>query len=52
VSLFFADMEEFVYEPSPYRYVPHLSILDVLMWNPPGKVVEALKTKTTLTKAS
>lgn len=33
---------EFAYECPGYRFEPSLSILDVLMWNPPGRVREFL----------
>lgn len=41
ISLQFAQPKEFVYGTSSYQYEPGLSILDVLMWNPPGTVAEA-----------
>jgi len=52
VALYFADTQEFSYDTSPYQYEPHLSILDVLMWNAPDVVAGALKSKTTLTRAT
>jgi len=41
VSLQFAQPKEFIYNTSPYQYEPGLSILDVLMWNPPVEVTES-----------
>jgi hypothetical protein len=41
ISLQFAQPAEFVYSTTPYQYEPNLSILDVLMWNPPSVVAAA-----------
>lgn len=43
VSLQFAQPKELVYDTSPYQYESGLSILDVLMWNPPAVVAEAVR---------
>lgn len=43
ISLHFAQPAEFVYNTAPYQYESNLSILDVLMWNPPGYVAEAAR---------
>lgn len=43
VSLHFAQSAEFVYGTAPYQYEPNLSILDVLMWNSPAVVAEAVR---------
>jgi len=43
VSLQFAHSAEFIYNTSSYQYEPNLSILDVLMWNPPSVVAEAVQ---------
>lgn len=43
ISLQFAQPTEFVYDTAPYQYEPYLSILDVLMWNPPDVVAEAVR---------
>ncbi len=43
ISLHFAQAKEFVYATSPYQYEPNLSILDVLMWNPPAVVAKAIR---------
>ena len=42
VSLAFLDQPTFVYDPAPYGFEPSLSILDVLMWNPPDAVRAAM----------
>jgi hypothetical protein len=42
VSLCFAQAKEFSYSVAPYQFQPNLSILDVLMWNPPGVVAQAV----------
>lgn len=51
VALSFAEVAEFAYEPKPYRYEPHLSILDVLLWNEPQHVADALRKNLTLVAA-
>lgn len=51
VELMFAEVGEFAYDPAPYRYEPHLSILDVLLWNEPGRVAAALRENLTLQAA-
>ena len=43
ISLHFAQPAEFVYSTVPYQYEPNLSILDVLMWNPPALVADAAR---------
>ena len=43
ISLYFAQPAEFVYDTAPYQYKPYLSILDVLMWNTPDVVAEAVR---------
>lgn len=43
IALQFAQPTEFVYDTAPYQYEPYLSILDVLMWNPPAVVAEAVR---------
>lgn len=48
VELLFADVAEFAYAPGPYRYEPHLSIIDVLLWNEPERVTHALRENLTL----
>ncbi|RDU98389.1 hypothetical protein DWV00_13875 [Trinickia dinghuensis] len=51
VDLSFAEVAEFAYEPTPYRYEAHLSILDVLLWNEPELVAAALRENLTLVAA-
>jgi len=51
VALEFADVAEFAYEPAPFRYEPHLSIVDVLLWNAPERVAAALRSNLTLEAA-
>ncbi|MEO8331744.1 MAG: WbqC family protein [Gallionella sp.] len=43
ITLQFAHTTEFSYNTAPYQYEPNLSILDVLMWNPPSDVAEAVR---------
>jgi WbqC-like protein family len=43
VDLYFAKTKEFSYTPSPFKYEPNLSILDVLMWNSPTAVGDAIR---------
>ena len=42
IALMFLQPYPFEYETRPYPFEPGLSILDVLMWNPPEKVRDAL----------
>jgi hypothetical protein len=42
IKLSFTKVEDFKYDCSPYTFVEHLSIIDVLMWNSPDKVKAAL----------
>ncbi len=43
IELYFARPSEFSYHTGHYRYEPWLSILDVLMWNPPDVVARAAR---------
>lgn len=43
ISLRFLAPKTFVYDTGPFSYEPDLSILDVLMWNSPQKVLEAAR---------
>ena len=43
ISLHLAQTKEFVYITAPYQYGPNLSILDVLMWNSPTVVADAVR---------
>jgi hypothetical protein len=49
LQLEFLSFDAFVYETSPYQFESGLSILDVLMWNSPQTVLDALYTGATLT---
>jgi len=42
VALKFLDFGNFVYATGPYRFEPALSILDVMMWNEPTAIREAI----------
>jgi hypothetical protein len=44
VALEFLEPPTLEYDPAPFAYVPDLSILDVLMWNHPSAVRQALAT--------
>lgn len=52
ISLHFAQSKEFIYSTTPYQYIPNLSILDVLMWNSPSIVSEALRNGLVLTNSN
>ena len=43
VLLAFLSMAEFKYDTEPFEFIPHLSIIDVLMWNSPETVRNAIK---------
>ncbi len=48
IGLEFLTFDHFSYDTGDYRFEPGLSILDVLMWNPPEAIVSALRRGTTL----
>jgi hypothetical protein len=48
VALEFMKAQDFVYPTSPFQFIPNLSILDVLMWNSPNVVRNALKMGSTI----
>lgn len=48
VSLQLFAFEPFVYDTPGYVFEENLSILDVLMWNPPGAIVEAIRRNSAL----
>jgi len=48
VELLFAETEPLSYETSAFKFEPGLSILDVLMWNPPERVAVWLRERTRL----
>ncbi|MBV8107533.1 MAG: WbqC family protein [Hyphomicrobiales bacterium] len=52
VKLEFLKTVDFVYETAPFAFIPNLSILDVLMWNAPEVVRNALKTTATVVEAA
>lgn len=52
ITLYFAEFAEFKYATPSYSYEPHLSILDVMMWNSPEAIVAGLKQGTQLIRAS
>ena len=49
VSLRFLDFEPFVYDTPGYNFEKDLSILDVLMWNSPDAIVQAIRERSSLT---
>jgi hypothetical protein len=51
VKLEFLSFEGFEYETQPYQFEPGLSIIDVLMWNSPATVREALSAHAALAPA-
>lgn len=51
ISLEFLSFEAFVYETNPYQFESGLSILDVMMWNSPQSIVEAMRSGTTVSAA-
>jgi hypothetical protein len=50
-ELMFAEFEAFTYDTPFYKFEPHLSILDVLLWNSPAEINEALRSHLTLVSA-
>lgn len=48
IDLAFWEPGELIYPTGHYLFEPGLSILDVLMWNPPEKIAEALRSTGTL----
>ena len=52
IALYFVEFAEFKYATPSYSYEPHLSILDVMMWNSPEEIVARLKQGTKLVKAA
>jgi hypothetical protein len=43
IILEFTELPSFTYDCAPYDFVEHLSILDVLMWNPPSVISELIR---------
>ena len=52
ITLHFVEFNEFKYTTSSYCYEPHLSILDVMMWNSPEEIMAGIKQGTKLIKAA
>ena len=52
IELMFLQHHSFEYDTGPYSFEPGLSILDVLMWNPPQKVLDALMAHAVITAQS
>jgi hypothetical protein len=51
-ELMFAEFEVLAYDTQPFTFEPHLSILDVLLWNSPDQVNAALRSHLTLVSAA
>lgn len=47
IGLNFSRFSEFKYGTGKYEYQPNLSILDVLMWNPPESIIFKMRENTT-----
>ena len=45
IAINFIDPLQYSYETAPYQFESNLSILDVLMWNAPVEVAEAIKNR-------
>lgn len=52
VRLSFFDMPPMTYEPTPYQFIPSLSVLDVLMWNDPADVRAFIKGQASVREAN
>lgn len=52
ITLYFTEFAEFKYATPTYSYEPHLSIIDVMMWNSPEDIVAGLKQGVKLIRAS
>jgi hypothetical protein len=48
VSLQFLDFASFIYDTYPYNFERDISILDVLMWNSPDTIVQAIRKNSSL----
>ena len=46
IELRFMDLSTYAYNTLPYAFIANLSILDVLMWNPPGDVITYMRENT------
>lgn len=45
IDLSFTTLQEIEYEPKPLTYIPHLSILDLMMWMEPKAIMAFLEQK-------
>lgn len=52
IALHFLQAHPFRYDTRPYEFQPNLSILDVLMWNEPRAVLQAIHTRSVLITAT
>jgi hypothetical protein len=52
VSLRFLDFASFVYDTPGYKFEENLSILDVLMWNSPDAIVQAIRENSSLSSVT
>lgn len=52
IELNFAEPKEFIYSTAPYHFEPNLSVLDVLMWNSPETVADAVRNGVSVERAS
>jgi hypothetical protein len=43
ITLQFTEIPNFQYETKPHEFVPNLSIIDLLMWNPPEAIFDYLQ---------
>lgn len=51
IELYLADFSEYKYKTEPYLYQPHLSILDVMMWNSPETISNKIRENIHLQKS-
>jgi len=49
IDLYFCEFEEFQYDTARFKFEPHLSVLDVMMWNSPESIRAAIQRHTRLT---
>ncbi|WP_415391191.1 WbqC family protein [Porticoccus sp. Uisw_050_02] len=52
IALYFAEFSDFKYITKPYQYEPHLSVLDVMMWNSPDDIRNVLMDNISLKKCT
>lgn len=46
VELYFSEFSAYEYDTGPYEYQPHLSVLDVMMWNSAENIHQQIANKT------